>query len=75
MPDRVKSFREIDSRENRPRAQPGIRSKSFETQQVREIGWKEAGESRGFPILWMEIIEDVLQMEGKECKDQKRLKM
>ena len=24
MPDRVKSFREIDSRENRPRAQPGF---------------------------------------------------
>ena len=23
---------------------------------VREIGRKEAGESRGFPILWMEII-------------------
>ena len=24
MPDRVKSFREIDSRENRPRARPGF---------------------------------------------------
>ena len=24
MPDRVKSFREIDSREDRPRAQPGF---------------------------------------------------
>ena len=52
-----------------------MRSKSFETQEVREIGRKEAGESRGFPILWMGIIEDVFQMEGKECKDQERLKM
>ena len=42
---------------------------------MREIGRKEAGESRGFPILWMRIIEDVFQMEGKECEDQERLKM
>ena len=27
-----------------------IRSKSFETQEVKEIGRKEAGESRGFTI-------------------------
>ena len=33
-----------------------IRSKIFETQELREIGWKEAGESRGFPILWMVIL-------------------
>ena len=52
-----------------------IRSKSFETQEVREIGRKEAGESRGFPILCMGIIEDVFQMEGNECEDQERLKM
>ena len=52
-----------------------MRSNSFETQKVREIGWNKAGESRGFPILWMEIIEDVFQMEGKECEDQDRLKM
>ena len=120
MPDRVKSFGEIDSRENRPRARPGfvkpirnglrkiknlikcrptraetgltgrengirfqkeergdrmMRSNSFDTQEVREIGQKEAGESRGFPILWMGIMEDVFQMEGKECEDQERLKM
>ena len=50
-----------------------MRSKSFETQEVREIGQKEVGESRGFPILWMEIMEDVLQMEEKECKDHERL--
>ena len=50
-------------------------SKNFEMQEVREIGHKEAGESRGFPILWMEIIKVVFSMEGKECKDQERLKM
>ena len=115
MPDRVKSFREINSSEDRPRARlvfvepirDGLRkiknliqsrpsraetglaggkrmeldsrkksrrdrmmySKSFDTQEVREIGWKEAGESRSFPILWMGLIEDVFQMEEKECKD------
>ena len=42
---------------------------------MREIGQKEAGESKGFPILWMGIMEDVVPMEGKKCKDQKRLKM
>ena len=47
-------------------------SKSFESQELRE-GRKEEGESRSFPILWMEKIEDafmedVFQMEGKECK-------
>ena len=52
-----------------------MRSKSFGTQEVREIGRKEAGESRGFPIMWMGIIEDVFQMEGKECEDHERLEM
>ena len=52
-----------------------MRSKSFEMQEVREIGRKEARESRGFPILCMGIIEDVFQMKGKECKDRERLKM
>ena len=52
-----------------------MRSKSFETQEVSEVGRKEAGESRGFPILSMIITEDVFQMEGKECKGQERLKM
>ena len=52
-----------------------MRLKSIDTQEVREIGWKEAGESRDFPILWKEIIKYVFQMEGKECKDQERLKM
>ena len=49
--------------------------KSIETQEVREISWKEAGELRAFPILCMGIMEDVFQMEGKECQDQERLKM
>ena len=121
MPDRVKSFRESNSRQDRPRARPGfvkpirnglrkvqnliecrlsnaetgltggermeldsrkkrrrnrmMRSNSFDRQEVREICRKEAGESRGFPILCMGIIEDVFQMEGKECEDQERLKM
>ena len=42
---------------------------------VGEIGHEEAGESRGFSILRMGIIEDVFQMDGKECKVQERLKM
>ena len=51
-----------------------MRSNSFDTQEVREIGRKKT-ESRSFPILWMGIVEDVFQMEGKECEDQERLKM
>ena len=50
-------------------------SKYFKMQEVREISRKEAGELRGFPILCMGIMEDVSQMEGKECEDQERLKM
>ena len=33
------------------------RSKSFDTHKVREIGRKEAGESRDFAILWIQIME------------------
>ena len=36
---------------------------TFETQEVREIDRKEADRSRGIPILWMGIIEDVFQKE------------
>ena len=64
---------ELDSRK-KSRRDKKMRSNSFDTQEMREIGRKEAGESRGFPILWMGIIEDVFQMEGKECEDQERLK-
>ena len=65
---------ELDSRK-KSRRDRMIRSKSFEMQEVREIGRKEAGESRGFSILWMGIIKDVFQMEGKDRKIQERLKM
>ena len=51
-----------------------MRSKRFDTQEVREIGRKEARELRGFPILWMGIMEEVVQIEGKECKVEERLK-
>ena len=64
---------ELDSR-MKSRRDRMMRSKSFDTQEVREIGRKEAGESIGFPILFMGKI-DVFQMEGKECKVQERLKM
>ena len=46
-----------------------LRSKSYGTQEVREIGRKEAGVSRSFPILWLEKIKDVFQMARKECID------
>ena len=65
---------ELDYRKNSRRDRM-MRSNSFDTQEMREIGRKEAGESRGFPILCMGILEDVFQMEGKECEDQERLKM
>ena len=65
---------ELDSKK-KSRWDRMMRSKSFDTQEVREIGRKEAGESRGLPILCMGIIEEVFQMEGKECDDQERLKM
>ena len=65
---------ELDCRKNR-RRDSMMRSNSFDTQEVREIGRKEAGEARGFPILCMGIMEDVFQTEGRECEDQERLKM
>ena len=49
---------ELDFRKNSRRDRM-MRSNSFDTQEVREIDRKDAGESRGFPILWMGIIEDV----------------
>ena len=59
---------ELNSRK-KSRRDRMMRSNSFDTQEVREIGRKKAGKSRGFPILWMGIIEDIFQMEGKECED------
>ena len=58
---------ELDSRK-KSRRNRMMRSNSFDTQEVREIGRNKAGESKGLPILWMGIIEDVFQMEGKECE-------
>ena len=40
------------------------RSESFESQEVSEIARKEAGESKSFSILWMDIMEDIFQMKG-----------
>ena len=42
-----------------------MRSNSFDTQEVREISRKEAGESRGFPILWLGVVEGVFLIEEK----------
>ena len=64
----------LDSRKKSKRDRI-MRSNSFDTQEVRETGRKEARESKGFPILCRGIMKDVFQMEGKECKDQERLKM
>ena len=60
---------ELNSRK-KSRQDRMMHSNSFNTQEVREIGRMEAGESRGFPILCMGIIQDVFQIEGKECEDQ-----
>ena len=49
---------ELNSRK-KSRRDRMIHLKSLDLQDVREIGRKEAGESRGFPILWMGIMEDV----------------
>ena len=38
---------------------------------MKEIGRKEAGESRDFPILDIRIVDDNFQMEGKKCKTKK----
>ena len=65
---------ELDSRK-KSRRDRMMCSNSFDTQEVREIGRKKTEESRGFPILCMEIIEDIFQMEGKECEVQESLKM
>ena len=60
----------LDSRK-KSRRDRIMRSKSFETQELREIDWKEAGESSGAPILWIGIIKDVFQMEEKKVKTRK----
>ena len=44
---------EFDCRK-KSRSDRMMRSKNFDTQDVKEIGGKEAGESRGFPIFGWE---------------------
>ena len=41
-------------------------SKSLDIQEVREMGRKDEGLSKGFPDLWMGMIVEVFQQEGKE---------
>ena len=65
---------ELDSRK-KSRRNRMMHSISFDTQEVKDIGRKEAGESRGFPILWMGIIEDVFKIKEMECKVLERLKI
>ena len=65
---------ELDSKKKR-RWDRMMRSNSFDWQEVKKIGRKEEGESRVFPILCMGIMEDVFQMEGKECEGHERLNM
>ena len=48
---------------------------NFEMQKMKEIGRKEAGESREVSILWMGIIVEDFQMVGKKSKAQLRLKI
>ena len=43
---------ELNSRKKSTRDRM-MRSKNLGTQEVIEIGQKEAGESRGFPMLWI----------------------
>ena len=52
---------ELDSRKE-SRSDRMMRSNSFETQKIKEIGRKEARESRDIPISYKE---------GKECKARK----
>ena len=61
---------ELDSRKKSTRDSM-IRSKSFNTQKVREIDWKEAKESRGFPISWMGIIETSSRWKERNAKSRK----
>ena len=56
---------ELDSRK-KSRCDRLMGSKSFETQKAREIGRKEAVESRGSPILWMAIYCKRCFLDGKK---------
>ena len=43
-------------------------------QEVRDMGRKEEGDEVGLPGLWIGMIVDGFQVEGKDCEDQERLK-
>ena len=61
---------ELDSKK-KSRRDRMMRSKNFDTMEVREIGRKEAGESRGFPILWMGIKKDVCRWKERNAKSRR----
>ena len=44
-----------------------MRSNSFDTQEVRDIGQKGSRRVKRLFILWMGITEHVVQVERKEC--------
>ena len=58
---------DLDSRK-KSRRDSMMRSNSLDTKEMREIGCKEARDSRGFPIFWMVIMEDVFPTEGKNSE-------
>ena len=62
----------LDSRK-KSRQNKMVCSKSFEMKELREIGQKKADQLRNFLMLWIGIIDEGFQMEGKECKAQERL--
>ena len=51
-----------------------MRSKYFIKQEVREIGRKEAGESIGFPILWVGLIKDIFHIKERNAKNRRDCK-
>ena len=63
-----------DSRKKRRRDRM-MHSNSFDTQEVKEIGRKEAGEWRSVSHLVNENNGRCLWMQIKECQVQERLKM
>ena len=64
---------ELDSRKKSKRDRMMI-SKSFETHEMREIRRKEAGEMRGFSILWMGIMEKSFRWNKRNVKIKKNRK-
>ena len=58
---------ELDSRKKCTRDRM-MRSNSFDTQEVREIGQKKQESREAFSSCGWKIMEDVFLMEGKECK-------